>query len=447
MKEKTIGNFIASLRKAKGYTQSELADLLGVSNKTISSWETDNSSPDLSMIPALADIFDVSCDELIRGEKKSPIKEINEDNYNNKTQNIIKSKLNKFKQQYMTMFYVNLGIFFAFIALAIISIYLIPYNYTLSVVLIILGIISYISGIIIGLISYNNAYSKADSDDEAYNDYYKFILKKRLIINCLYSFFILSDFFCRIYNKKIVELDYINDEQKVILKKNTKRKNILEIIYGSLALIGGILVIVFTLIVPNAFISPYSHSKDSIENKLYTIYISTNNTEVVDKNNNITKVKLIQFASNNLEGNYVRTTIFVDINYVVELPRVLTFDFKIESIENNKLRQDKTVDGLYYDYSNDNKNVSISYAGQIVFVFERYETDNGDVYYWNNDLKMYEKGESYNLDGKLVTAYQLNNCDVSEEESKIISSYIVYLFVNLTIEIGIYWLLIRKKYN
>ncbi len=69
MEKKTIGTFIAALRKASGMTQQELADRLGVSNKAVSRWERDENAPDLSLIPAIAEIFGVSCDELLKGER------------------------------------------------------------------------------------------------------------------------------------------------------------------------------------------------------------------------------------------------------------------------------------------------------------------------------------------------------------------------------------------
>lgn len=72
MERKTIGGFIAALRKANGMTQKDLADRLNVSDKTVSRWEQDNGAPDLSLIPVIAEIFDVTCDELLRGERKSP---------------------------------------------------------------------------------------------------------------------------------------------------------------------------------------------------------------------------------------------------------------------------------------------------------------------------------------------------------------------------------------
>ncbi len=72
MEKKTIGGFIAALRKANGMTQKDLAEKLNVSDKTVSRWERDDGAPDLAVIPVIAEIFDVTCDELLRGERKSP---------------------------------------------------------------------------------------------------------------------------------------------------------------------------------------------------------------------------------------------------------------------------------------------------------------------------------------------------------------------------------------
>ena len=72
MTKTSMGEFLAILRKSKGITQQEAADRLGVSNKTVSSWETGASSPDISMLPAIAELYGVTCDELLRGERISP---------------------------------------------------------------------------------------------------------------------------------------------------------------------------------------------------------------------------------------------------------------------------------------------------------------------------------------------------------------------------------------
>ena len=72
MEKRTIGGFIAALRKANGMTQRELAERLNVSDKTVSRWERDDGAPDLAAIPVIAEIFGVTCDELLRGERKPP---------------------------------------------------------------------------------------------------------------------------------------------------------------------------------------------------------------------------------------------------------------------------------------------------------------------------------------------------------------------------------------
>ncbi len=69
MRTKSLGQFIAALRKANGMTQQDVAERLNVSNKAVSRWERDETAPDISLIPALAEIFNVTCDELLKGER------------------------------------------------------------------------------------------------------------------------------------------------------------------------------------------------------------------------------------------------------------------------------------------------------------------------------------------------------------------------------------------
>ena len=64
-----IGKFIAALRKEKGYTQEQLAEKISVSNKSISRWENGNTMPDLSLIPKLCEILNISINEFLSGER------------------------------------------------------------------------------------------------------------------------------------------------------------------------------------------------------------------------------------------------------------------------------------------------------------------------------------------------------------------------------------------
>ena len=71
MKKQTFGNMIVSLRKEKGMTQLELAEKMGVTDKAVSKWERDLSFPDISSIPKLAEIFEVSIDDLMQVKIKT----------------------------------------------------------------------------------------------------------------------------------------------------------------------------------------------------------------------------------------------------------------------------------------------------------------------------------------------------------------------------------------
>lgn len=66
MKKKTFGSMIAKLRKEKGMTQLELAEKMGVTDKAVSKWERDLSFPDVNTIPKLAEMFNVTTDELLQ---------------------------------------------------------------------------------------------------------------------------------------------------------------------------------------------------------------------------------------------------------------------------------------------------------------------------------------------------------------------------------------------
>ncbi|MBQ9930931.1 MAG: helix-turn-helix domain-containing protein [Firmicutes bacterium] len=65
------GALIKSLRVEKGLTQNQLADLLGVSHKAVSKWETGKGFPDLSLLPALSAHFGVDLEKLLCGELDS----------------------------------------------------------------------------------------------------------------------------------------------------------------------------------------------------------------------------------------------------------------------------------------------------------------------------------------------------------------------------------------
>lgn len=65
---------IANLRKKKNITQEELATTIGVTNQSVSKWESGQCCPDIALLPALADFFEVSIDELMGYESRQIIK-------------------------------------------------------------------------------------------------------------------------------------------------------------------------------------------------------------------------------------------------------------------------------------------------------------------------------------------------------------------------------------
>ena len=72
MDQKKTGAFIAQMRKEKGLTQAELADLLLISDKTVSKWETGKGLPEVSLMLPLCETLGISVNELLTGAKLSP---------------------------------------------------------------------------------------------------------------------------------------------------------------------------------------------------------------------------------------------------------------------------------------------------------------------------------------------------------------------------------------
>lgn len=110
MEKKTIGKFIAALRKANGMTQKELGEKLYVSDKTVSRWERDECTPELSLIPAIAEIFGITTDELLRGERRNPDSVETPQRQNAKSDKQFRLMLDKNSRKYKNMTLISTGI-------------------------------------------------------------------------------------------------------------------------------------------------------------------------------------------------------------------------------------------------------------------------------------------------------------------------------------------------
>lgn len=153
-KATNTGEFLKSLRVAKGLTQIELAEHLNVSNKTVSKWESGVGIPELSTLVILADFYDVTVDDILRGTRRV-------------SKNIVKEKkiseytYSRTKGRYSNILIIVLGIWLLSNLVAVLLIRL-TNNPTLGMV----GIVTMLIGIIIQGINVNNIRNNANNIDK-----------------------------------------------------------------------------------------------------------------------------------------------------------------------------------------------------------------------------------------------------------------------------------------
>lgn len=73
MVQQKVGKFLKELRNEKSVTQAELAEVLGVSNRSISRWENGTTMPDFDLLIEMAKYYDVEVGEILDGERKEDI--------------------------------------------------------------------------------------------------------------------------------------------------------------------------------------------------------------------------------------------------------------------------------------------------------------------------------------------------------------------------------------
>lgn len=114
MDSKIIGNFIKEQRNLKQLTQKQLAEMLGVTDKAISRWETGKGIPDVSLLIPLSEVLEVSVNEILLGEK------IEEENKIEKYEETIVNTLATNKKQVSKLHKI---IYSLFVAVEVIAIY------------------------------------------------------------------------------------------------------------------------------------------------------------------------------------------------------------------------------------------------------------------------------------------------------------------------------------
>ncbi len=103
MDQKKIGSFMKELRNEKQITQEQLSEILGVSNRTISRWETGNNMPDIVLLMEISDFYDIDIRELLNGEREKEMMEKNleetvlkVEEYSNEEKMKMITKINRF---------------------------------------------------------------------------------------------------------------------------------------------------------------------------------------------------------------------------------------------------------------------------------------------------------------------------------------------------------------
>lgn len=142
MDQKKIGRFIAECRKTKKLTQSELAEKLGITEKSIGNWENGRNMPDVSLFKPLCNELDITLNDLISGER------VDENKYQEKleenmisTINYTNKKIEK-KNNFIGFILILFGIFISMVALSMFSSNTIfnPIYSILGIVILIIGI-------------------------------------------------------------------------------------------------------------------------------------------------------------------------------------------------------------------------------------------------------------------------------------------------------------------
>ncbi len=181
MEKKTIGQFIAVLRKANGMTQKQLADRLNVSDKAVSRWERDESAPDLTLIPVIAEIFGVTSDEILKGERASSTEADQNVQISERSEKQIVRLLDKAKERLNICSIISVGIALVGLIAAMIC----NFGFYRAYIGFYLSCIFYLSAIICETISLTVTFSSvknSDFEDTLFNTYKRSFMKTGTVI-------------------------------------------------------------------------------------------------------------------------------------------------------------------------------------------------------------------------------------------------------------------------
>lgn len=185
MAKQTIGEFLAMLRRAKGFKQQEVADRLGISNRTLSAWERDTALPDILLLPALAELYGVTADEILGGERKPQEGPVLSDLSAKNESRLLKSKLGRFTIQTCVLtgiFFVGLILFFVGLYYDMVKVVWVGWQWWL--LLLYTGLATTIVSAAVLIAFWKGAESANDDENETYGKFC--ILLRRQASVCAY---------------------------------------------------------------------------------------------------------------------------------------------------------------------------------------------------------------------------------------------------------------------
>lgn len=139
MNQEKIGKFIALMRKEQNLTQRQLAEMLGITDKSVSKWETGRSMPDNALLLELCSILKISVNELLSGER------LTQEEYDGYAEKNILYLMEKQEKQKKTNKWTALGVVILLVVLLSViilsvGVYNIPWFFDLQSLLLIVGI-------------------------------------------------------------------------------------------------------------------------------------------------------------------------------------------------------------------------------------------------------------------------------------------------------------------
>lgn len=142
------GKFISQERKRKGYTQKQLSEKLGISDKTVSKWERGNGFPEVSLLLPLCNELDITVNELLSGERVSE-----EDYCKNAEENMLNlvKEAQESKKRIIMSFMIAFLVILASVPLFLLS-GLLELDLWVRIMLVVIGIVILIIGISIACI-------------------------------------------------------------------------------------------------------------------------------------------------------------------------------------------------------------------------------------------------------------------------------------------------------